>query len=200
MRRGARAAARAGRRRRRLAGPAATHRRPRTAGRHDGPLGISGRGGSVEEPFAPSTGRAAPDEARRRRPLPRRPEGRALARPLPAEPADRRDVRRGDAALDGEGLVGARRRDRARQGRGRRRPRLGGLDGPAGRVGHGAGPGRLVRRQDPQRLVDVDPAQRRLLRRARRPAPAPLVAHGSTCSRCSRSGSRCCSSTAARSS
>ena len=34
-------------------------------------------------------------------------------------------------------------------------------------------------------------AQRRLLPRARRPAPAPLVAHGSTCSRCSPSGSRC---------
>ena len=40
-----------------------------------------------------------------------------------------------------------------------------------GRVG-------LVRRQDPQRLVDVDGAQRHLLPRARRPAPHSLVAHG----------------------
>ena len=76
------------------------------------------------------------------RPVPRLPEGRALARALPAEAADRRDLRQGDAALDGQGVVGPRGRDRAGDGRGRRRPGLAGADRPAGRVEHGARPGR----------------------------------------------------------
>ena len=101
----------------------------------------------------------------------------------PPEPADRCDVRQGDPALDGSASGRARRGDRARQGRGRRRPCLGGVDGPSGRVEDGARARRLVRRQGAERLVDLDPAERRLLPRPRRPAAALLVAHASTCSR-----------------
>ena len=80
--------------------------------------------------------------------------------------------------MDGDGVVGSRGRDRPRQGRRCGRARDRGVHRPSGRVGDGTRAGRLVRRQDPQRLVDVDGAQRRLLPRARRPAPDPLVAHG----------------------
>ena len=62
-------------------------------------------------------------------------------------------------------------------GRGRRRPGLAGTDRAAGRVEHGARAGRLLRRQGAERVVGVDPAQRRVLPRARRRAPHPLVAH-----------------------
>ena len=80
--------------------------------------------------------------------------------------------------MDGDGVVGARRRDRSREGRGLGRAGVGGLHGPAGRVGDGAREGRVVRRQDPQLLVDVDGAQHHLLPRALRPATHSLVAHG----------------------
>ena len=154
----------------------------------------------VEEPFAPTTGAPRLTERVVVARFLDEPEGRPLARPLPAAPDDRCDVRQGDAPLDGPRLVGQGRRDRARQGRGRRRPGLGGVDGPAGRLEDGAGAGRLVRRQGAERLVDVDPAERRLLRRSRRPAAALVAGTPSICSRCSRSGSRSGSSTGARSS
>ena len=80
--------------------------------------------------------------------------------------------------MDGDGVVGSRGRDRPREGRRCGRARDRGVHRPSGRVGDGTRAGRLVRRQDPQRLVDVDGAQRHLLPRARRSAPDPLVAHG----------------------
>ena len=126
----------------------------------------------------PVTRHGPADEERRHRRVPGPSQGRPLARALSAETADRCDVRQGDAAVDGDGVVGSRGRDRPREGRRCGRARDRGVHRPSGRVGDGARAGRLVRRQDPQRLVDVDGAQRHLLPRARRPAPDPLVAHG----------------------
>ncbi len=120
---------------------------------------------------------AAVDRAHCRGALSGGAEGRALARPLPAASPHRCDVRQGDTALDGSRVVGQGRRDRSRQGRGRRRPCLRGLDGPSGRLEDGEGKRRLLRRQGAERVVDLDPAERRLRPRSRRPATVAVVAH-----------------------
>ena len=87
--------------------------------------GTTGRSGSAVA-AAPSRSRSPPHPRRGRltksvviAELPRPSQGRALARALSTEAADRRDVRQGDAAVDGDGVVGARGRDRPREGRGR---------------------------------------------------------------------------------
>ena len=86
-----------------LAAPARCGREPR----RPQPV-YDDQGRLVETPFAPPAGERAADRGGGDGdPLPRA-EGPALARPLPAEPADRRRLPAGERGLGGEGLVGAR--------------------------------------------------------------------------------------------
>ena len=140
-----------------------------------------GTAGEPDEPartvLSPGDGRARDDRTRGRRQVLRGSEGVALAFAVSGQPDDRGHVRRGDPSLDRQGLVGEGRADRPREGRGRRRSRLRGMDRAAGCVGHGSRACRVVRRQGSQRVVDVDSPQRRLLRRSRRLAAASELAH-----------------------
>ena len=164
MRRGARAAARAcGRCRGRARRPTVDQSPTKT----------------VEEPFAAVTGRGAAD----RRiavltALSRLPEGRALARSLSAASPRplRRSTRRPGAGRSQvwSGRAGEIALGKVDDGTGRD---PGGVDGPTGRMGDGARTRRLVRRQGPERVVDLDPAQRRLRPRPHRPCAGSCSWH-----------------------
>ena len=157
MRRRARAAARAGRRRRRHHGASsgtAARAPPARDGATTGSLGITGAAASRSRlPLHPD---GPDDEERRHRRVPGPPKvAHWLARypPIPQT----------DATFDRATRPGPLRSGRAapvRSPSGRSTmatARCRGVDRPPGRVEHGARTSRRVRRQDPQRLVDVDP-------------------------------------------
>ena len=141
---------------------------------------------------------AAADDGAGDQALPRRPEGRRVARS--ATRRSRSPTRRSRRHVDGERLVGRRGRDRDRHGR-RRDRRRDWRRGP-GRRSRGrwrAAAGRVRRRAD-QQLQGLARLLRGVPARARRLAAAASRCGTSTCSRCSRSRSRSGSSTAATSS
>src|SRR5438876_902312 len=103
-------------------------------------------------------------------------EGRVVALALSAlRPQPRGDVRREDRRVDGQDLVGRRRRDRPGHGGGREWRRDGGVDGAAGGVGDGTRLAGRVRRHRHQQPVGLGRVLPRLSRRARRLAAAVLA-------------------------
>ena len=110
---------------------------------------------------------------------------------------DRRAVQQGLSLLAGQRLVGQGRRDRDGPRRRRVGEGHGGVDRAAGRVEDGARLRRRVRRQEDQQLPASGSASARSSCSASSTGAGRSRCATSTCSRCSRSPSRCGSSTTA---
>ena len=151
----------------------------------------------VETPFAPSDAPPALTEDEGGRHVPGLPEGRALARPLPARPPDRRVLRPAHAHVDRAGLVRRGRRDRDGHRRRCRRPGARGVDRAAGRLEDGPRPAGRVRRQARSPPGRCGSGSRPSSSWGWSTSGGPSRCGPSTCSCCSRSGSRSRSSIAA---